>query len=346
MKSPFTYGNIVSGNNFCLRKEQKQIEDLLSKGKSVYLVSRKNMGKTSLVFNLNLKSSKIVYIDCKKDNLIQNIAESLLTTSLENDKEKDYTKYFIKYQNLNPSMSMEEGKVVLKINATDKSLEDVESIFAQMEENLILFFDNLEYLATKHKKKSEDVLAFLKNKQSILCESINYNEKLFFSNKTSFSQVVLKPIEAAVYYDFCSKKLLEKKINISKEVFENVLNVLGENSFYRQRFFSYSFNNFQDCEIIQKNIETIINNIIKEDEESFEIIINSLTDNQLKVLTLLAKETDLKIYSSKTLTQYGFQSANAVSKMVQSLMSRKIIYKKDSEYEFFSPLFKIWLRNS
>ena len=68
---------------FCLRKEQKQIEDLLLKGKSVYLVSRKNIGKTSLVLNLNTKELKIVHVDCRKDNLIKNIAESILNFKIE-----------------------------------------------------------------------------------------------------------------------------------------------------------------------------------------------------------------------------------------------------------------------
>ena len=343
MKSSFVYGNSVSGNNFCLRKEQKQIEDLLNKGKSVYLVSRKNMGKTSLILNLNL-SSKIIYVDCKKDNLVQNIAEAVLSAYLESDVNKDYAKYFLKYQHLNPTMTMNEGKVVFKIDAKDKELEDLESIMGGVENvNFILFFDNLEYLALKHKKQSEEFLKFVKNKQCIACESIDYNEKLYFSNKTGFQQVVLKPLDSNLYFDFCVKKMNEKNNVLSKEFFEFALNSIGENSFYRQRFFAYIFNNYEGQKLEKSDYNKIVNRLIKEDEESFEIITNSLTENQLKVLKLLAKDLDIKIYSTKTMEEYGFQSANAVSKMVQSLLSKNILYKKESNYEFFSPLFKSWI---
>lgn len=119
MSNPFIYGKIALGDNFCNRQELQKLSQLIQAEKSVYLVGRHKMGKTSLVSNLKLKDQYLVSIDFKqaktKNDVLSLMVKSILSAEQSIAQQVDFNRLFTKFKDYQPNMSMVNNQWYLKL---------------------------------------------------------------------------------------------------------------------------------------------------------------------------------------------------------------------------------------
>jgi len=75
------------------------------------------------------------------------------------------------------------------------------------------------------------------------------------------------------------------------------------------------------------------------------MILSSLSINQQKVLTGLAKHPGCPLNSSDFLKFSGIGQPSSVNAALKKLVDRRIIFKKANSYSFSSPFFNTWLKS-
>lgn len=352
MNNPFVYGKIAIGDHFCNRQELQKLMQLIQSEKSVYLVGRHKMGKTSLINNLMFENHYIVNIDFKqaktKHDILPLMVKSILASEQANTPNPDFTKLFNKFKDFKPTMSLDQlGQMHFKIDpASELSLE---SIFALVEgignKKPVLFLDNMQHLFDLNKELSLQIFKQAKEFTSIVCESIDlFNEKLNFdqlASKMTFIEV--SPLDEKKYYKFVSEHLKAKKLVLSEELFAEILQKTGELTSERQLFFKTLFDKYSDLTLTSAHVQEVFVQIVEQYSEIYEMLLGDLTDNQKNVLVRLALEPEVKVYSKQFCEQLNIQNTNTVVKILQSLINKKLLYKKQSSYLIFSPYFKYWI---
>src|SRR5947208_1042012 len=84
MKNPFVYGEAVTGEHFCNRKEElSRLENHMANTQKVFLIAARRIGKTSLVkhvlHDLKRKGVKGIYLDIEGVTSYKKFLELYLT---------------------------------------------------------------------------------------------------------------------------------------------------------------------------------------------------------------------------------------------------------------------------
>jgi len=95
-------------------------------------------------------------------------------------------------------------------------------------------------------------------------------------------------------------------------------------------------------------INTVLNNILYEFEDSYYTYREMLTKIQWNVLRAIAKEGKVsKIYSKHFMSRHDFYNASSLRKALESLMKDQLIYKSTNQgiaqYEIQDVFFSKWL---
>ncbi len=352
MNNPFIYGQIAVGEYFCNRNELQKLNNAIQSGKSVYIHGPHKIGKTSLVFNSNFVKSKYIYFDFdkvkRKEDLMAYLISSLFVAEQKNSSQEELNKLFFKYKDHSPNLSIDGlGKVNITIKPNSKiDYTQFTNLFNSLE-NYGIIIDNIQKLYHINKNIAEQIISDLKQKQSIVIESSNNeNQELFFYKKSvtsKFHQMELGEIDEELYFKFVKHSLIKNDIEITKEIFDRIINHTGIITSNRQLFFNQMFFLNKDKNITDLEVYETINDIVCRYEDFFEMIYNDLTDNQKALITKLAQDETGKMYSKQFCDELGVSSPNAIIKIIQSLINKKMIIKKGPNHLIFSPFFKVWL---
>lgn len=155
--------------------------------------------------------------------------------------------------------------------------------------------------------------------------------------------IELGALDSKQYQKFVTQKLALKNLELSPEMFNLILEEVGELSFERQMFFKNLFEMYQDQSVSSDHIKEVFNQIIDQYSELYEMMLEDLTDNQKNTLVQLAFNPDIKVYSKQFCEDLNIQNTNTVVKILQSLIKKKLLYKNNSSYQVFSPFFKRWI---
>lgn len=351
MKNPFLFGQIVKNSDFCFRPEVEVVQNSLLQNKSVYLVGRHKMGKTSLVNNLKLDNKFVVSIDFKKchkkQDLLQEIVSSLLASEQSLQATPDFQKLFVKYSNYNPTISM-NSKQQMEFSikpSNDLNLDKVFELVQNIEtKQPVLFLDNLQEAYKINKELASQIVEAAKKHISIFCETVD-----IFDGSLKFDQLISKntyveisPLSEKDYLKFVQEKLSDKNLTISEELFSKSLEEVGVLTADRQMFFKNLFEK-SDAQINESLIEDTLKYIVDQYSELYEVILEDLTDNQKNTLIKLAFNPDIKVYSKQFCEELDIQNTNTVVKILQSLIKKKLLFKDGSSHMVFSPFFKKWI---
>lgn len=352
MGNPFIFGQIPFQENFCQRAESSKIEGFIKNGKSIYLTGRHKIGKTSLVLNLSLKDHYLIHIDFKKSKSKVEALHSLVKAILSAEEKAtnpDFTKLFVKFKDYRPNMYLDGlDKMNFKINPEGElDIVKIISLIDQIDNKKpLIFLDNIQYLFNQSKEMTKSLIEELKNHQIIVCESLDlYNEKLQCENLVKkFSLLNLEEIPVETYFKFVSNHLKSKDIILSKDIFETAITQIGTSTSDRQLFFKVFYDNFDTISVSNDHLSSNMISILNQYQDLYEMFMEDLTDKQRAVLLKLASENDVKMYSKQTCDELGLSSTNSIIKILQSLINKKLIYKKDSSYIIFSPYFRFFLQ--
>ena len=367
--NPFHHGVAVTGGEFCPRpKLVSALRERIDSRQNCVVRGVRRIGKTSAVLEAIRGQRKAghLYINCwgRQDvpSLISAIYEAFLI--YQRRKGLSLEKVIRTFAHLRPKASLDpySGEPSFSVDLgreaqTDpRSLESVFDLLAHegAQSALVVVLD--EFQAMLHLKQSDAVLAtlrgaiqlqpqvtyfYLGSTRHLIDEIFNNPDQPFF--KSAASETV-EPIERRSYGAYIRKKFDSGKRTITPEamgvVFDTARDVTGD----VQQLCSELWNCTNPGDAIE--VDTVrfgLERIHHAEHESNSRIIDLLTPGQVRALLGLARVGGARPTSKEFLAAAGIPQPSSVTKALNRLMERGLIYRDGEGYKFFSPFFRTWL---
>lgn len=352
MKQTFTHGTPVTGNDFCPRAELAVMQKSIENGKSVYLVGRHKMGKTSAVQNLQLKDHFLVNVDFKsvhkKDDILKTVVKAILKADQSQQSNPDFTALFQKFNQYGPTVGLVNNQMQFSINPTGElKIQEVLALLAPVNgKTPVLFLDNIQQIHKVSKEFATQLVTAALKHLTVFSEAGDiFQTGVKFVNlvpKTTY--IEMQPLDTAAYQKYAQSIFQENEKELSPAVFAEGLNLAGELSNDRQMFFKMLLE--ADVTTYQSyHLEEAMKLVVDQYSDLYEVIWEDLTDNQQNTLRKLAQDPEVRVYSKQFCEELDIQNTNTVIKILQSLMKKKLVYKQNSSHQLFSPFFRYWLNH-
>jgi len=364
--NPFKYGIVVSGKDFCGRKELlKQIIGYIQSSQNMVILGERRIGKSSAVYQaaVKLKDLRLLYVDFLGIKSIDALCKRVLRAIIVMEQKTGLLDKIIKTLSyMRPSLSVDpvtsmptvsfDAAVEMKANSITEILTLIKSL--DRKKRLIVIFD--EFQDILNLTDSYQALALLRSKiqfQStipyLFVGSIRHRMDEIFNHpdSPSFKSAIPLTVEPLPYKEF--SKFLKRKFAIgNRNVEENVL----------QQVFAIAHNIPGDiqqlCEtlwevtseketISSKKLTKALELIFSREQKSYENYISLLTDIQLKCLIAVAKEGGMQVFSIAFLKSAGLNNPASVRRAITRMIQLNILFESGGECRFVNPFFRAWL---
>ena len=368
--NPFVFGKIVGENNFCNRKlELVDLQQNVNNGYSVWLFAPRRYGKTSLVKRVFKQTThvKTIYFDLYNIESLDDFSRKysdILSKELFDwkDEVKDVIKSIKKYfSNLSPKISFnEDGIPELSLNQQNINTQgDLSSILSLPEKvakaqdiNICIAFDEFQeieridkfiinWMRSEFQNQENVSYIFLGSKQSLM-------ESIFTSINSPFYEYAIKmdinPIARPELYAYIENKFLESNLQIDAIIIDDILNKSACHPHFTQYFASVVY----DIKIANNGIDNAslleqwMNKIIDSQSIIFQNIYDSLSNNQRKILRLIASNTS-EIYSTKARKEFNLPAVSSITTSINGLNKKDLLDKQNDKFVVSNPVFKEWL---
>ena len=364
--NPFSHSGIVTGEAFCNReKETADLAYLAAHSQNALLFSHRRMGKTSLIFNLmqvlGKKRPKIesVYIDLYGSVDEKDFIEAVFTglAQIESKVEK-----LLKLASglrfggsVDPVSGQPSVSVTISPHDHPRYLETAMNAlcaYSQKRKLLVVFdeFQEIDTYAEKREKGFEKRLRshiqghaniaylFSGSQKHILAQMFNASDRAFYQMAVSYP---LKPIAVEHYIKWAGDIFLKNgKTDLPDDIIREIVARCDFQPMYIQQFL---FELWRTGTISAGTIGQIEINILKNRENEFMILWDSLTVNQRKALRLIAETDGENMYYSEVLQKFGLKSGSLLKRALTSLLSREIV-TKNKIYHVQDAMFRKWIQ--
>jgi AAA+ ATPase superfamily predicted ATPase len=365
--NPFSHSGIVTGEAFCNReKELSDLAYLAAHSQNALLFSHRRMGKTSLIYQLmqTLKKKRpgieSVYIDLYGSVDEKDFIEAVFTglAQIESKIEK-----LIKLASglrfggsVDPLSGQPSLSVTISPHDHPRYLEtamNALSAYSQKRKLLVIFdeFQEIDTYAEKSEKGFEKRLRshiqghtniaylFSGSQKHILTQMFNASDRAFYQMATSYP---LKPIAVEHYIKWASAIFLRnRKTDLPDAIIREIVERCDFQPMYIQQFL---FELWRFETIGAETIGQIELEILKNRENEFIILWDSLTVNQRKALRLLAETGGENMYYANVLQKFGLKSGSLLKRALTSLLSREVI-TKNKTYHIQDAMFRKWIQH-
>lgn len=350
MKATFNHGIPVTNNDFCPRSELAVMQKSIDSNKSVYLVGRHKMGKTSTVQNLKLTNHFLVNVDFKqvhkKEDILKTVVKAILQSDQSQQTNPDFTALFQKFNKYGPNVSYTNNQMQFTINPTGEvKVQDVLSLLGPINgKTPVLFLDNIQQIHKVNKELSTQLVTAALKHLTIFGEAGDiFQTGVKFTNLVSKTTYIeMQPLTAANYQKYALNIFQENSKELSPEILIEGLALAGELSNDRQMFFKTlleeNVTSYQSY-----HLEQAMKLIVDQYSDLYEVIWEDLTLNQQNTLQKLASDPEVRVYSKQFCEELKIQNTNTVIKILQSLMKKKLVYKQGPSHQLFSPFFRYWI---
>lgn len=371
--NPFLVSGYISAEYFCDRNDESNLlKSHIKNNRNITLFAIRRLGKTGLihhVFNSYKANKKIacIYVDILNTRNLQEFTNQLATVIYNHFPEtKGIGKRLIgiikllrptiNYDSLSgtPELSFKLGenkqyeKTIQQLFSFLDS-QNIKIVFAIDEFQQILEYpeENIEALLRSH-------IQLLKHTQFIFCgsnqkmmhEIFNSAKRPFYGSCTS---IHLDFIDHKEYKQFIVSVFKQHHRTINAESVEFILNWTMRHTFYTQYFCNFIFATGIKHVTLQEIQKTALA-ILKLNEPTFFQYRNLITDSQWNLLLAIAKENRLyKAHAKDFLNKYGLGTSSMVTRSLDSLLQKEMIYHNISVekpfYEVYDKFLMRWLEH-
>lgn len=370
-KNPFRYGEIVTGDAFCDRKNEiQELSKYMLNTENVWFYSPRRYGKSSLIFECldKIKSKAITcYIDLfpTKDEegylkeLARNISEATATTP---KKLIEVAKFF--FSSLAPSVSVDnEGKPILKFGVNksgyvaqiaEEILDVPQKIARKQKKAVVIVLDEFQEISKYPDKKWQHrIRSYIQKHKSVSYVFSGSQKNMmasFFTKKESplYNSALHFPLKPILLDDF--KKFIQLKFQRSKKGIEK--DVISEIYYFSKgspHYIQYLCNVLWDItpeasKADRGGLSHAISILTAREEKLFVNIVELLSQLELQVLIALSsKEKEERILSAKISQRYNLGSTSGVRAALIRMEDKGLLEKNGYEYEFTNPVFRYWI---
>lgn len=368
LNNPFVIYGYKGAEYFCDReKETKQIIQALSNERNIVLISPRRIGKTGLIHHVFEQISQqepdtqCFYIDINATRNLSQFIQLLgktLIGKLDSFSQNAMRKMMAFFANYKPTMSFDEltgiptFSITVSPSQSEESLNHIFEYLKQSGKRIYIAIDEFQQIAEYPEGGAEALLRsyiqFLPNVYFIFAGSKQHiMTDMFLSAKRPFyqsSQIVNLPlINMEEYHAFANHWLQQKGISMDYQTFSYLYNKVDGQTWYIQDILNRLYQNGK--EITTKDINTVILDLVNEQEVAFINYFESLTDNQVALLSAIAQEKSVaSVLSQEFISRYSLPAASSISLALKTLLSREFVYKHNGKYIIYDRFFGIWLR--
>lgn len=368
--NPFVLKDYAGPDYFCDRnQETNRIINAIENQRNLTLSSIRKMGKTGLihhVFNQLNKTNQIdtIYLDIyytESLNGFINKFGSALLTEKESFPEKVKRMINSFMRSIRPTVSFDSlsGAPTFSFNIENeaKGIKTLEEIFGFLQERsvekpMVIAIDEFQQISEYPERNVEALLRANIQQLNNVCFVFSGSDKQLLTNM--FTEVKrpfyhsteflhLEEIPEDEYKPFIRDKFSAGSILISDDAIVEIQTFTRRHTYYVQflcnRLYGSGFN-----EVNPETVRKVYSDILFENEVYYLEYRDLLTKPQWNLLIALAKEEGIgNITASSFLKTHDLSNPATVRRGIESLMDKKMIYRKDSKYYVYDVFFAKWL---
>lgn len=366
--NPFLLTGYVSPDYFCDReKETQKLISALQNGRNVTLISPRRMGKTGLIRHIfhqmeAEKQAKCYYVDLYKTDSLASLVKQLASVvlgSLDTTEAKIIKQVTTFFKSLRPLLSFDSltgvptFMVDVKPELAEHSLAEIFSYMEQSGQLCVIAMDEFQAIVDYGEKNVEALLRshiqHLTSVQFIFSGSQRHVlENMFASANRPFYQSTqimnLYEIQESSYYQFSSEKLEAHHQQMPADVFNDLYQLLAGHTWYIQMVLNRLYESGQK-QITKSLVNKVLNEIIDENEATFQTFMRLITPAQARLLKAIAKEgTVQQALGSSFISKYQLGATSTVRSAIQALVEKELVLDCQGAYQVYDHFFSLWLK--
>ena len=369
--NPFILKDYAGPAFFCNRNpETERLFNAIENQRNLTLSSIRKMGKTGLihhVFNLLEQKGKIdtIYFDIyyteSLSGFINKFGTSLLSVK-ESFPERIKRRIGDFIKSIRPTITYDSftGAPVFSFNIENESagIRTMDEIFGFLNERsrekpLVIAIDefqqiasypenNVEALLRSNIQKLQNVNFIFSGSDKQLLASMFTDAKRPFYQSTEFMH--LEEIPGDEYSQFIKGKLREGKMVIDDEAVHEILELTRRHTYYVQflcnKIYGSGIKTFD-----KETVRHIFSDILQENEVYYGEYRDLLTKQQWNLLIAIAKNEGIsKVTASSFIRNHDLSNSASVKRGINSLLNKKMIYKRGTKHFVYDVFLAKWLQ--
>ncbi len=367
MKNPFTFGRVVDGKDYCPRPDQEALlSQTIESGQNVAVIGQRRVGKTSIILRTaqELKEHHLLYVDLLAVNSVAEIGERIGRAYIKLGHAEGFLQRAIQlFAKLRPSMSFDPitgtPSVGISVERAE-SMQTLEDVLDKLYEGhkrdpLVIVFD--EFQDVLRVEDPQKALALMRGKIQhhgdlpyVFSGSIRNKMRTIFNDPDSafYKSAItleLEPLTIDEFKGFIKNHFKTGNRKVDPQLFEDIetlgIQITGDIQQLCWALWEASEEGDTiDKQIIQKAMERIFTL----ERISYEDTVSELTDVQRRCLVGLVKTGGQSIHSKLFKETSGVAQSSSITKAVDRLVERRIVYRHQKTYQLANPFFAVWLR--
>ena len=365
--NPFLLTGYVSPDYFCDREQETQkLISALQNGRNVTLISPRRMGKTGLIRHIfhqmeAEKQAKCYYVDLYKTDGLASLVEQLASVvlgSLDTTEAKIIKQVTTFFKSLRPLLSFDSltgvptFMVDVKPELAEHSLAEIFSYMEQSGQLCVIAMDefqtivdygekNVEALLRSHVQHLTSVHFIFSGSQRHVLENMFALANRPFYQSTQILN--LYEIQESSYYQFAKEKLEAHHQQIPTDVFNDLYQRLAGHTWYIQMVMNRLYESGQK-QITKPLVNKVLNEIIDENEATFQTFMRLITPAQARLLKAIAKEgTVQQALGSSFISKHQLGATSTIRSAIQSLVEKELVLDCQGNYQVYDRFFSLWL---
>lgn len=367
----FKYDVIIEKEDICnYTNEIKQLIKYAQGGEKVVLFAPRRYGKTSILINVvgkeflrRNKNALFCYVNLQEIKDFDSMATRFFHGLEEAIGRAFPVKTIVSnvvglMASLRPQVELDpiSGKAKLTLSLGKDRRKGLNDIFKTITElagkyPLLLTIDEFQDIAFLPEAEAiiRQFVQGLANSSVVVSGSKKHILKdIFLDEQRPFynwgKSVELKRIPFEMWKTYILSRFEKKRITASDDILKYILENVYYVPNYTCRLCSDIFNNYADAQITMRDVESAIHSIYLSTQSRYAEKIAFLTEKQLKLLALIAREGHVsEITATKVATESGI-STRGLSKMSKLLLDKGYIEREEAGLRIADPFFAHYLQ--
>jgi hypothetical protein len=369
MQSPFVFGRIAEGSSFANRKNELQrISSNMRNKINTIILGPRRVGKTSLVRKVTAEYSGLSYyrfcfIDAfrvqDEEGFYKYFASEVIKACANNMEEAvDYSRQYLSRSTGRLAVSLTQAKdynlsVMTEEDISEDALNLGNEIARKKNFILIVCIDNFQNI-----ERFENNLSFQKifktyienHDKTVYCISgtrTNFINEAFTNPEMPLYQfgdmIMLERISKGELAPFIMNRFAESGKTCALQFAEKMCDLMQCHPYYTQQLAHIAWLNSSgkiDDEVVNKALDELIERNLIPYQREYE----NLSVLQTNFLRLLLDGVNDGFTTRPVIDKYRLSSSAAVIRVIDSLIKKEIVEKKDGKFHFVDPAFYLWLQ--